>query len=209
MKKANYIGLDCETGGLDHEKNPITQIALLAIDSSTLEEINRFEFFIKPYDDLKIEKEALDATGLKMVDINNGHDKKKAVKLITDFAKEISPNSRPENRPIMIGHNVQFDIGFIDYLFKSVGKDIYKVFSRTFECTMLQTKKFNPSASSLKLGKCCEAVGIDLADAHKAMNDTVATVELFKHYVNKLRAKGGTANATIKQSKKSRLKFQF
>ena len=55
MKKANYIIFDCETGGLDPIKNPITQIALLTIDSESLKELNRWETYVKPYDDLVIE----------------------------------------------------------------------------------------------------------------------------------------------------------
>ena len=40
----------------------------------------------------------------------------------------------------------------------------------------------------LNLGACCERAKIKLTDAHGAMNDVVATAELFRWYMKKLRA---------------------
>jgi len=208
MKKANYIIYDCETGGLDDQSNPITQIALITIDSQSLQEIDRFEMYIKPYDDLIITKEALDMTGLKIADINNGFTKKEAVDLLCKYFKKSMPNNRPENRPILIGHNVQFDNGFLFYIFESCKKDLYSFVSDTTICTMALSKQAFPEASSLRLGKVCELVGIRLSDAHKAMNDVVATTDLFRYFTNKLRSTGGSS-AVVKESKKSRLQFQF
>jgi DNA polymerase III alpha subunit (gram-positive type) len=80
MIKANYIVYDTETGGLDKEKNPITQFACVVLDYKTLKEIDRWETFIKPYNDLIIEKEALEHTMVSMSDINNGISLKKFIK---------------------------------------------------------------------------------------------------------------------------------
>jgi DNA polymerase III alpha subunit (gram-positive type) len=211
MKKANYIIFDCETGGLRPKENPITQIGFLAIDCNTLKEINRFETFVKPYDDLVITKEALNYTGLKMQDINSGIDKKELLNFLIDFFKKCSPNNRPENKPVMVGHNVQYDIGFLKYLFESLNKNVFDYISETQIDTMSLTKMFNPDATSLKLESCCDNVGVVLKDAHNAMNDVIATTELFKVYIHKLRqsSKVSTDNNSNKQNTKSRNKFQF
>lgn len=209
MKKANYIVFDTETGGFSEKENPITQIALVALDGETLKEIDRFETYIKPYDDLKITKGALDVTGLKMVDINNGVDKKEAVKLISAFAKKNSPNGRPENRPILVGHNVQFDMKMLTSLFERCNKNWLDVFSPTQICTMVLSKMFNPNIVSLALGNCCKDLGIKLSGAHRAMNDTLVTVQLAKVYINKLRANGDAVAVKETEIKKSRTTFQF
>ena len=53
MKLHNYVIFDCETGGLSKKDNlhalnhPITQIALIGLDGSTLDEIQRYESYIK------------------------------------------------------------------------------------------------------------------------------------------------------------------
>lgn len=208
MKKANYIVLDVETGGLDYSKNPITQIAMVGVDAVTLKEINRFETYIKPYDDLTIEVEALKATGLKMVDINNGVDKKQAVRLIKNFCKTISPNNRPENRPVLVAHNATFDQGFVKSLFARNNVRYGKTFNQSYICTMALSKMFNTNASSLRLGDCCKAMGVELNDAHKAMNDTLATTELFRAYVKKLMNNQIVVDNNKSQIK-SRMRFQF
>ena len=79
MIKSNYIVFDCETGGLDETKNPITQYAAVILDGKTLKEKDRFETFIKPYNDLVIEKQALEHTMVTMSDVNSGISVKKFV----------------------------------------------------------------------------------------------------------------------------------
>lgn len=207
MKKANYIILDCETGGFDNKKNPITQIALLEIDNN-LKEINRFETYIKPYNDLEITSSALAVTGLKMTDINNGVDFKEAVKLITLFFKENMPSKHPMNRPVIIGHNLDFDIGFIEELFRLAKKDFSDIRNRNPIDTQTLMKMLMPNITSLALGKCCEEMGISLPDAHKAMNDVVATTDLFRAIVNRMK---NSTSKGVKQTEqiKSRQTFQF
>lgn len=210
MRKANYVVFDCETGGFNDEENPITQIAMLTLDGTTLKEIDRYETFIKPYNDLKIGKKALEITGLSMTDINNGLRSAFAVAAISKFLKKAKGGNHPSLKPVLVGHNVPFDIGFLSYLFKYKKKDLEDFVSKTHMDTMALTKMFNPKISSLKLGICCEEVGIDLPDAHKAMNDALATADLFRIYVKKLRNSKATVEVeSNKQKEKSRVKFQF
>ena len=85
MQKSNYIVFDCETGGLDESKNPITQYAAVILDGKTLKEIDRWETFVKPYADLVIEQEALDRTMVSMSDINSGLNVKEFIATATEF----------------------------------------------------------------------------------------------------------------------------
>ena len=82
MIRSNFIVNDCETGGLDFAKNPITQYACVILDSYTLKEIDRFETFVRPYDDLEIEKDALEHTMVTMSDIKDGISRKKLYKTL-------------------------------------------------------------------------------------------------------------------------------
>lgn len=86
MKKANYIVFDCETGGLDCKKNPILEIALVTLDGKTLKEINRYETYVKPYDNLFVDPKALAANGIKLRDCEtHGITKKEFVKNIIQY----------------------------------------------------------------------------------------------------------------------------
>ena len=69
MIQSFYKIYDTETGGLDPQKNPITQFACIILDYKTLKEVDRFETFIRPYNDLVIEKIALEHTMVTMSDI--------------------------------------------------------------------------------------------------------------------------------------------
>lgn len=207
MQKAIYIGFDLETGGFSYDKNPITQIAMIALDGNTLKEIDRMEFYVKPYDDLRIEKQALLTTGLKLKDIRKGYDKKTAVNLIRDFAKKNSKTQSVRNRPILFAHNSKFDIGFLKSLFSRCNDDWKKVFNPVAICTQQWSKAFSGKNESLKLGSCCERVGIELKDAHKAMNDTLAMVKLFRFYVLNMRNINQNSKEEIKTKK--RVTFQF
>lgn len=216
MKHGQYIVLDCETGGLKPIENPITQFAMLTLDQVTLKEVNRYETYVKPYNDLKIKQDALNTTMVKMSDVNNGIDYKALVKNIVGYIKITNPTGRGQSKPIMVGHNTQFDIGFIDYLFKLDGKDVFDYFARGHLDTMLLTKqmfdhKKKKEDLSYDLTNSCARFGISLVDAHGAMNDVVATSKLFVAYTNHLRGEtkeianeAGTTNRA-----RSRDAFQF
>ena len=206
MKKANYLVLDCETGGLKPENNPITQVAFIVINDN-LKEIDRYETFISPYDNLKIEQAALDATGLKIADINNGLKKEVAQKQISDFIMKHQPTSHPSTKPIVVGHNVQFDIGFLKRLFNGYKYEFSDLVSPTSIDTQVLTKMRNPLRAKLNLASCCEDIGVKLDDAHKAMNDTYATSLMF---INLIRAIRNTEIKIVtEQSTKSKRNFQF
>lgn len=208
MKKASFIVFDVETGGFSNVKNPITQIAFMVIDSVTFKERERVEFFIKPYDDLVIGAEALEATGLKMSEINKGLEKEEAVEIIIDLLKKSMPNNHPSNKPTMIGHNVSFDIGFLKSLFERCKKDLMKYIQPTSLDTLAMTRIAYPESSSYKLKNICKEVGINLKNAHNAMPDVIATTKLFTLMSNQMRQTVGATSVEDKVTKR-RDKFQF
>lgn len=211
MKNADFIVYDCETGGFDAEKNPIVQIALVALDGTTLEEKARYETMVKPYGGKIIEPDALRANGLKMSEINNGISLKELHKNILQFVKNLNPKGNKFNKPIRVGHNVQFDNDFWDEVFFLMDQDPYAKINSTSECTMLLCKLYGET-EKLDLSTCCEAFGIELINAHKAMPDTLATANLFRALVNRLRNdsnNSGSSSSTAKKQEKGRTKFQF
>lgn len=212
MKGAKYIVLDCETGGLSALENPITQIGLLILDDD-LKEVNRWETYVKPYNDLIIEQGALDATGLKLADIKTGVSKNELRDHLIKIFKVCNVNKKGKwyalGNPIIVGHNIGFDISFLDYLFKDGEENIYDYISRNSIDTMALSKMDDPTRSSFNLTSCCASYGIELNDAHKAMADVVATSGLFKKIVRKLKGNTLSKAEDETQIKKSRLKFQF
>lgn len=198
MKKSNYIVHDCETGGLDCTKNPITQYACVILDYKTLKEVDRFETYVKPYNDLVIEKQALDATMVTMSDIKSGMTHHEFVKSVVDFWEQYRAKTgkKEMGRLVSVGQNIPFDHNFLDYALQLENQTIWDYFQPNFIDTYALAKMAwgLTGDEKLNLGSNCERVKIRLTDAHGAMNDVEATADLFRWFVKKVRAgKGETA----------------
>lgn len=216
MIKSDYIVFDCETGGLSEQENPITQYAAVILDGKTLKEIDRFETYVKPYANLSIKKEALDKTMVSMSDINSGLESKDFVNVITKFW-EIhlkKTKKREMGRLIPVGHNVPFDIKFINWILNYHNKkDIFEwCFPNIIDTQVLAKLVWGLTGEErINLTACCNNANIDITDAHGAMNDVESTAELFRFYMKKLRIKRG--EAVTQETKQTRLKgkdfFEF
>jgi DNA polymerase III alpha subunit (gram-positive type) len=194
MIKSDYIVFDVETGGLDETRNPITQYAAMVLDGCTLKVKDRFETFVKPYNNLTIEPIALKSTMVSMSDINSGVNIKEFVDAVTGWWDEwqASAKNRELGRLIAVGHNVPFDIRFVDCALKYAGAKggffhyHHPNFIDTFAIGKLAWG--TDREAKLNLGMCCKRAGVKLTDAHGAMNDVEATADLLRWYVKKLRA---------------------
>lgn len=199
MIKSNYLIHDCETGGLDPEKNPITQYACVVLDGVTLKEIDRYETFVKPYNNLKIEQKALDSTMVTMSDVNRGVTVKEFTKTVVELWKQNQVKSRIADmgRLISVGHNVPFDHSFINYalLFCGYENGMLDWFFPNFIDTFALGKMLwgVNREEKLNLGACCERAKIKLTDAHGAMNDVEATADLFRWFIKRMRANKGVS----------------
>ena len=207
--KGNYIVFDCETGGLKADENPITQIALLGLDAKTGKELGRYETYIKPYNDFKLEPVALQKTMVDINDLHRGANFKDVVRNIMEFCKQVAGGKLGQfTMPVMVGHNVTFDVAFIEILFYLADKRIQSCFANNNDIpyyidTQQLARMFWPTAASIKLGDCCERAGIRLVDAHGAMNDVIATKNLFLWYKSQM-GQGpdkGSNNGTIQTEK--------
>ena len=213
MIKSDYIVFDVETGGLDEKKNPITQYAAVVLDGCTLKEIDRLETFIKPYNNLIIDPAALKGTMVTMSDINSGVSIKEFTGAVTEFWKEhqAAAKTREMGRLIAVGHNVPFDIRFIDYALKYTGDgSFYQYhFENIVDTFALGKLTWGVDrVQKLNLGKCCERSKIILTDAHGAMNDVEATADLLRWYVKKLRSSKAQAGE-IAERKRGDEFFEF
>ncbi len=192
MIRSNYIVFDVETGGLDETKNPITQYAAVVLDGKTLKEIDRWETFIQPYGDLVIEQKALEHTMVKMSDVNKGLTVQKFIDTAIAFWEQymVRGRTREQGRLIPVGHNVTFDLRFINYALAFCGKPNveYWMYPNFIDTLVLSKLSFGVKGDEkINLGAVCTLTKIKLTDAHGAMNDTLATAQLLRYYMHQLR----------------------
>lgn len=235
MSKSNdIIVIDVETGGFNPRKNPITQIAAKGFRSDTFEEIFSFSCYIKPYNNLEIEESALNATGVNITDVLNGLKINDAISELQSNFKKIKDMGSNIKKPILLGHNIGFDIGFLNYAFDSVsenmsknldgfnipfhkggkGKDSSENYKEYFIPYFFDTLRIarimwsnDPTVNKFDLTTCCRKAQLEEFDAHDAMNDVIATKDLFLFFLNKMR--NGYSVELNKEQYRFREFFQF
>ena len=82
---------------------------------------------------------------------------------------------------VIVAHNAQFDYRILRTEFSRLGYN----FERHNLCTVELAKKLIPEQPSYSLGKLVRALGIPMADRHRASGDALATVKLFKMLLDK------------------------
>lgn len=192
----NLVVLDVETGGSDPTKNPITQFAVQIVDPETFDIIYNYDNFVKPYNNLKIEKVALEYTRLSMQQINGGVDYKQLIRDIIDIAKRANKSGKSSSAGIIVGHNVGFDTGFLSYLFNYANKNFFDYFNFNPIDTLNLIKLYesgnlkSSGSTRYTLTACCERWGIKLHTAHGAPSDVDHTRKLLKNFFLKIRENG-------------------
>tara|TARA_R100000734_G_C3296529_1_gene87638 strand:- start:40 stop:651 length:612 start_codon:yes stop_codon:yes gene_type:complete len=201
----NYIVFDCETGGLDPKVNPITEIALLAFSGEDFKEIAKYETFIAPYGAMQYEPKALEITKISMEMIRSGKPYKTVVKELISFFKDVKRKGRM--KPLLIAHNANFDKGMIEELFTQAGKNLYDSVEPIYLDTMWLSRLKDPDKPKHNLGTVCQREGIELVNAHRAMDDVEATKEVFSSIIGKMRSNDMVASNDQKTTFRATFKF--
>lgn len=242
--------LDFETGGLDCTRCACTQIALQAVRLDTWEVLGRYANYIAPYEKQALggapkrkvlktrreleqeeEREPMDyeAVALSYTDItmdllrSRGVDLHQVASEVIDFARKHTLSKGARFKPILIGQNIPFDVGFLQQMMAYAGlqKEFSQIFSGTtdfygnFQPHYLDTIDLarlclaaDPSVSSYKLELIAERLGIELDDAHDADADVTATRQVAALCSHRLRQEGG-GGTMLQRTPKTRDHFKI
>ncbi|MBE5745845.1 MAG: hypothetical protein E7359_00960 [Clostridiales bacterium] len=161
-----FVVFDLETTGLDYMTEKVTEIGAVKIKNGVITEV--FSTFINPEKDIDFEITKL--TGITNEMVKNAP---KLENVIPDFYKFC-------NGAILVAQNIQFDFGFIDYY----SRQINYVFDHEKNDTMILAKK-NMFLKNYKLKTIAESLNVPLINAHRAINDALATAKVFIKLVEK------------------------
>jgi len=165
------------------------------------------------------EPDALSFTGISMEMLNKGIDFKTFSKEFPAFLKKSNPHSHPKYRTIIAGHNVTFDVPFLQQLMFFMGKKIEDYFNsyvdyygnqqpKVFDTLQLTMIKW-PEMLKHTLADGINKAGFELVQAHRAMNDVKANVELLKVFIKSLKNEGMTMADVISEERPFREIFKF
>ena len=162
-----YAILDIETTGGQFNEEGITEIAIYKFDGHEI--VDQFISLVNP--EIPIQPFVVKLTG-----INN--EMLRSAPKFFEVAKRIIEMT---NDCVLVAHNADFDYRILRTEFRRLGYD----FNIKTLCTVALSQRLLPEQPSHSLGKLVRALGIPMADRHRASGDAMATVKLFKMLLDK------------------------
>ena len=162
-----YCILDIETTGGQFNEEGITEIAIYKYDGHEI--VDQFISLVNP--EIPIQPFVVKLTGINNAMLRSAPKFYEVAKRIIEMTNDC----------ILVAHNATFDYRILRTEFKRLGYDFHQ---KTL-CTVELSKKLLPEQESHSLGKLVRALGIPMADRHRASGDALATVKLFKMLLDK------------------------
>lgn len=162
-----YAILDIETTGGQFNEEGITEIAIYKFDGHEI--VDQFISLINPQ--IPIQPFVVKLTGINDAMLRAAPKFFEVAKRIIEITQDC----------IIVAHNADFDYRILRTEFRRLG---YNFEAKTL-CTVELAKVLIPGQLSYSLGKLVRALGIPVADRHRASGDAKATVKLFKLLLDK------------------------
>ena len=162
-----YAILDIETTGGQFNEEGITEIAIYKFDGH--EVVDQFISLINP--EIPIQPFVVKLTGINNAMLRSAPKFFEVAKRIIEMTNDC----------VIVAHNASFDYRILRTEFRRLGYD----FQAKTICTVELSKKLIPEQPSYSLGKLVRALGIPMADRHRASGDAMATTKLFKMLLEK------------------------
>lgn len=167
-----YCVLDIETTGLSFRTEKITELGAVIYKNG--EVIDRFECFVNP--EKPIPAEVVEVTHITDDMVK---DAETIETILPKFLEFIGDR-------IIVAHNADFDVGFIKYNAEKIGIKL----ENTYIDTLRLAKDLFPDYKKYKLGIIAEKLGIKVDVAHRALDDVITLVKVFKVMLDMLKEKG-------------------
>lgn len=154
----NYVVLDIETTGLNPKENEIIELSALKVENNEI--IAEFSTLVKPSG--IISSYITNLTGISQSMTKSAPDIKEAIKLFADFC----------SNNVIVGHNVKFDIGFIN---NNLLEFYNQPFVNDYVDTLRLARIYLPSLPNKKLGTIAAYFNFDTTGMHRGLKDCVVT----------------------------------
>ncbi len=186
LTSPRFAIIDIETTGGIAKRDKITEIAIIVYQNNEI--IDRFESLINPERSIPIEITRITGITNEMVE--------EAPKFY-ELAKDIINKTED---CVFVAHNVFFDYNFIKEEFHQLGYS----YSRKKLCTVQLSRRYFKGLKSYSLGSLIEHFKIPVENRHRAMDDTLATLNVFTRILkisNNLEIDYNPISHLIKESK--------
>ena len=167
FQKGNvFCALDTETTGLSTQTSRLIELSAIKFTKDCI--LESFSTLINPC--CPILEKITDITGIKDADVKNAPI---AEKVIPEFKKFCQDT-------ILVAHNAQFDLRFINMESEKLGLEPLTNFAVD---TLRLSRILLPENGTWKQAKLAEQFKIRVEHAHRAQDDTRVCMELFKKLI--------------------------
>ena len=186
------IFIDTETGGVNPEKAALIQLSgIIRIDKKDVE---KFNFYIKPFENSEVTEKALEVQGRTLEELKTDkyvEEKEVYKQFINILDKYIDKYDRTD-KFIVAGYNVRFDVYILKAFFQRHGNNFLfsyldsSMLDPLYSIRLLQIAEVLPVLENNKLETWCKHFGIELK-AHDSLEDIEATKKLIGKLISLIR----------------------
>ena len=165
--------IDIETTGLSKYQNKITEIAAVRVENGQI--IEQFQSLVNP--ETQIPRFITNLTGIHNEMVK---DSPTIQEILPYFIKFLGND-------VFVAHNASFDFGFLEHncnIHHNHNLNNHKL------CTRKLANRILPQLPRKRLQDLCEHFEVTNQEAHRAMGDVQATVQVFSHLMSHLQHKG-------------------
>ncbi|WP_294729224.1 3'-5' exonuclease [uncultured Fusobacterium sp.] len=182
------IFIDTETGGVNAEKSALIQLSgIIEVDGTEKE---KFNFYIKPFENSEVNKKALEVQGRTLEELGTEKyiDESIIYQEFLEILDKYIDKYDKNDKFIVAGYNVKFDIDILKALFeRNNNKFLFSYFNSSmldplYSVRLLQVAGMLPVLENNKLETWCKYFNIELK-AHDSLQDITATKKLIEKLI--------------------------
>lgn len=164
-----FVVIDCETTGVSPDYDAITEIAAITICSG--EQIGSFHSLVNP--ERKLSDHIIRLTSITNEELVGAPTISQVIPSLLEFIGD----------KIIIGHNVKFDIGFIN---SALRRHSYQTLANNHIDTLTISRKLLMNeVRNFKLSTLAQYIKSENQPTHRAYADVLATIDLFHHLIER------------------------
>lgn len=186
------IFIDTETGGVNPEKAALIQLSgIIRIDKKDVE---KFNFYIKPFENSEVTEKALEVQGRTLEELKTDKyvEEKEVYKQFINLLDKYIDKYDRTDKFIVAGYNVRFDVDVLKAFFQRHGNNFLfsyldsSMLDPLYSIRLLQIAEVLPVLENNKLETWCKYFGIELK-AHDSLEDIEATKKLIGKLISLIR----------------------
>ncbi len=165
LASSTFVVFDLETTGFSPARDRIIEIGAVKVRDGKI--LERFSTFVNPLIPIPPQIEMVTNISDDMVE-----DAETIETVLPRFVEFVGD-------AVLVGHNVAFDVGFINQNCRNLGL----VVDYTTIDTMGLSRHYFPLQSNHKLDTLAKTLGVSLEGHHRAVNDAECTAEIFLRFL--------------------------